>query len=306
MKSILTCIYLLVISSLVVARRPGRHDHGARIARFEDFNEDWNRGKINFNSPPAKIPSAPVKLPIIAERPIPDVPGAMKKLQEMFKGSIIPRGMPDMLAVLDKTIHILSCLPIIRDGNCYKSGICQLPDFKIRNKMVPFVLKICKDPYRIVIDIQSLHLPWWATVSLQPIIMTFNNNKNDGVFTVTAKRTMTVRVKLINLGVRKGTITVDGIVRYDCTKPAGAHNWQNRVQYNLKAPNKQYTSMFYSLRIRIEIRKRKYFFLGWKCEDCKDLVNESGSYGAGKKSCIEDMQRHEQFFVGECFYHGNC
>merc|ERR1719204_566201 len=99
--------------------------------------------------------------------------------------------------------------------------------------------------------------------------MKFNNNKNDGIFTIHSDTTMTVRVKLINLGAVKATMLVDGFLRYDCTKPEGDHNWLKRAKYNLKAPNKQYRSIFYNLKIRMEIKKRKWIFFGWKCKRCE-------------------------------------
>merc|ERR1719427_1725022 len=114
--------------------------------------------------------------------------------------------------------------------------------------------------------------------------------------TVNADKTLTVRVRLINLGAVQARFIVDGLMRYDCTKPIGDQNWMKRVSYNLRAPNQQYDSCFYKLKMRIEIKTRRWLFFGWKCKRCEDLINESGSCGESQPSCAEDMERYmEQF-----------
>jgi len=224
-----------------------------------------------------------------------NVPAAKKDLQQMFAGSRVPDGMPDWLAVLDDSINILSCLPTIKEGNCYKSKPCRLPDLKFDGKMLPFILKICKDPYLIVLDFLPLDVPWWAKVSLHPFIITFNDNNKDGVFTIKSHTTVKAMVRYVNFGIYKASLFIDGILRYDCTKPTGANSWMKRVNYNLKAPNNQYTSLFYKIKIRIELKKKRFnwFKFDYKCKRCEDLVNEYGTYGGGNPSCADDMERYE-------------
>ena len=216
---------------------------------------------------------------------------AKSRLQLMFPGASIADGMPEWLAALDDSIDIQSCFPTIKDGRCYKSKTCRLPTMKFDGKMLPFVLKFCKNPYQIGIHFLRFDVPWWAKVDLEPFIITFQNQKSDGVYTIKSSTTIKARVKFFNISFLKASLYVDGILRYDCTKPK--NDWRKRVGYNLKAPNRQYTSIFYKLKIRIEVKKRKWkwFRLYWKCKRCDDVVNESGSYGNGPPTCAADMER---------------
>merc|ERR1712121_142582 len=86
-------------------------------------------------------------------------------------------------------------------------------------------------------------------------------------------------------------------IRYDCTKPKGAGNFIKRALYNLKAPNGQYTSMFYKLKIRMEIKTKSFkrFKFNYKCMKCEDIVNKSGTFGKGPTSCANDMWRYEEY-----------
>jgi len=218
---------------------------------------------------------------------------AKSKLQRLFPGSTIPGGMPEWVAVLEDSIRLYSsCLPIKKEGRCYKSRTCRLPKMKVGGRMVPFTLQFCKDPYQIVLNFLPFKLPWWVKVGLKPVIITFKHHNNDGVYTIKSATTITARVKLIRFRVGKASFYVDGILRYDCTKPK--NDWRKRVAYNLRAPNKQYTSVFYKLKMRIEIKRKSFswFRFKWKCRKCKDIINESGSFDVGHPSCAADMKRH--------------
>jgi hypothetical protein len=224
------------------------------------------------------------------------VSSAKSKLENMFQKESIPDGMPQWLAVLDDSIGILSCLPTIKDGRCYKSEVCRLPKVKFGGKMMPFILKVCKYPYQIVIDFLRVDTRWYEKVNLKPIIINFNRKKEDGVLTVHSYTHMKKRIRWINYGKRTFEFFVDGMLRYDCTKPSGAHNWLKRAKLNLKAPNKKYTSIFYKLKIRIQIKKKKFnwFRFNYHCVRCEDVVNESGSFGHGPPSCAADMRRYQE------------
>jgi len=205
----------------------------------------------------------------------------------------IPNGMAEWLAVLDDSINIMLCFPTIKDGpNCYKSRTCRLPQLKFDGRMLPFILRFCKDPYQIGIHFLRFKLPWYMKVKLKPLIVTFRNDENDGIFTIKSHTKMYARLILFGTRLLSASLSIDGILRYDCTKPT--NDWRKRVLYNLKAPNRKYTSVFYKLKIRIEVKKRRWrwFSLSWRCMRCEDVVNESGSYGEGPASCAADMRRH--------------
>jgi len=234
--------------------------------------------------------------------PVYKVQSAKSKIKKMFPGRTIPRGMPEWVAVLDNNIHLVEkCLPTIKSGRCYTSKTCRVPGLKFDGRMIPLLLKFCKDPFQIVIHFLSLKIPWWAKVDLKPVIINFRHHDSDGVFTITSSTTITARVKFIRLRVARARFYVDGLLRYDCTKPR--NDWKKRVAYNFKAPNKQYTSIFYKLKMRIEIKTKCFcgFKFKWKCRKCEDIVNESGTLGNGPRSCAADMQRHK--VCGRC---GRC
>jgi len=205
----------------------------------------------------------------------------------------IPDGMAEWLAVLDDSINIMLCFPTIKDGpSCYKSRTCKLPQLKFGGKMLPFILRFCKDPYKIGIHFLRFKLPWYVKVKLEPLIIEFKNDENDGVFSIKSYTKMYARLALFGTRLASASLSIDGILRYDCTKPT--NDWMTRVRYNLKAPNRKYTSVFYKLKIRIEVKKRRWrwFSLSWRCIRCEDVVNESGSYGEGRASCAADMRRY--------------
>jgi len=221
---------------------------------------------------------------------------AKSKLRRMFPGGKIPGGMPEWVAVLEDSLRLYSsCLPTRKVGRCYNSGTCRLPKLKVDGRMVPFTLQFCKDPYQIIMHFQRFKLPWWAKVGLKPVIVNFKHHDNDGVFTISSATTITASVRFFRLRFLKASFYVDGILRYDCTKPK--NDWKKRVAYNLKAPNKQYTSVFYKLKMRIEIKRKSFswFRFKWKCRKCEDIVNESGSYDIGHPSCAADMKRYNYF-----------
>jgi hypothetical protein len=236
------------------------------------------------------------------------VQNTKQKIQQILQDGSVPDGMPEWLAALDDSIHVLSsCLPTVKDGRCYKSGKCSLPELEVDGKVLPFVLKLCKKPYQIQIHFFRPDLPWWAKADIRPIVISFNNNENDGVYTIKSHTTYKLKVKWINFGVAKGTLIIDRILRYDCTKPRG-DEWKSlmkRVNYNRMAPDEKYTSIFYKLKIRIELKKKRFnwFRFNYRCKRCEDLVNESGSYGSGPPSCKADLDEYWDYrsiFLHHC------
>jgi len=220
---------------------------------------------------------------------------AKSKLSLMFPNDALAYGMPECLAMLEDTIDILSCLPIIKDGRCLKSNTCTSPKLKIDGIMIPFILKLCEDPYQIVINFLPFEVPG-VRLDLNPIIITLHKLESQGAITITSSTTISKRARFFRIKNYKVSFYVAGMVRYDCTKPK--NDWGLRVAWNLKAPNGQWTSIFYNLKIRIEVKRLKWkwklFRFHWECTNCKDLVNESGSFGGGHPSCEADMRQYRE------------
>merc|ERR1719427_1051292 len=198
--------------------------------------------------------------------------------------------------MLDDSIDILSCLPTIKDGRCYKSRTCRVPQVKFDGKMMPFTLKVCKDPYQIVIYFHYDDTRWYEEVDMKPFVINFNHDKDVGTVSVKSSTSFKKKIKWINYGTRVFTFIIDGEVRYDCTKPSGAENWETRGRLNLGAPNKAYTSLWYKFKIRIEIKKKRFnwFKFDYHCVRCEDVVNESGTIGFGHQSCAADVARYQE------------
>jgi len=227
-----------------------------------------------------------------------DINRIKSKLAGTFNGNI-PKGVLDWIAVLDDSVDILSCIPTIKQGSCYKSKACQLPKLKFDGKMLPFVLSICKEPWKIIIEFLPFDLPWYAKLNMKPFIINIDNNEKNGVFSIKSNTAIKARIRYINFGVAKAYLSTNGMIRYDCTKPRGLNNWLKRARYNLQAPNGQYTSMFYKLKIRMEIKVKKFnwFKFNYECKRCEDLVNKSGTFGLGPPSCANDMQKHSRYML---------
>jgi hypothetical protein len=213
-------------------------------------------------------------------------------LGEMFPGSSIPGGMPGWIVALDDGLNILSCLPTIKHGRCLKSRTCRLPRVKIFGENVPFILKICRHPYQIVLEFLSIRKRWYEKVKLHPLIVNFNHNEALGVVTAKSSTTWKKRIKWINYTKRKYSFYIDGMVRYDCTMPIGSNNWKRRAISNMKAPRGVPTYLYYKLKIRVEEKKKKWF--RYRCVRCEDVVNVSGSLGKGPPSCAEDVKRSRE------------
>jgi len=225
------------------------------------------------------------------------VKSAKSKLQVMFGQHIIPDGMAEWVAVLDDSMHLFrKCLLTYTWGRCHQSKTCRVPELKFDGRMLPLILEVCEDPYQIIIRFLPFKIPWWAKVDMKPVIINFRHHESDGVFTIHSRTTITASVMYVRSRFYRGRFYIDGMLRYDCTKPRNHWNdRKKRVAYNMKAPNQQYTSIFYKLKMRIEIKQLKSYSMfrqEWKCERCRDIVNESGSFDSGRLSCAADMRRH--------------
>lgn len=216
------------------------------------------------------------------------------ELSRILKEKNIPKGVADWIAVLDDSIGILHCLPTIRHGKCYKSRPCTLPAFRLDGRPIPLMILICRNPWQIVVNFLSLDIPWFARLDMNSFVIDINNTAENGLFTINSNTEINLKLKFVNIGVAKGALKVKGLIRYDCTKPKGAHRWKERAIYNLKAPNFQYNKKFYKLQIRLEIKIRRinWFRFDYVCKHCQNLVNAVKTFGDGPPVCIAETNRY--------------
>ena len=206
----------------------------------------------------------------------------------------IPEGVADWVAVLDDSIGILQCLPTMRQGKCYKSRPCKLPKFRLDGRPIPLLVLICKNPWQIVINFLSLDIPWFAKLDMNSFVININNTAKKGLFTINSDTEIKLKLRYVNIGVAKGSLKIKGLIRYDCTKPRGTFRWKERAIYNLKAPNFQYNKKFYKLRIRLEVKIRRFnwFKFDYVCKRCQNLVNRVRTFGNGPQFCIPEANKY--------------
>jgi len=215
-----------------------------------------------------------------------DIARINQRLQNIMGGSI-PDKVQKLIAVLEKNLHILNCLPINRVGNCYRSNKCVLPELNFKGLQLSTVLSICKDPWKIVVDFELPKLPWYVDVKFDSLVIPVDHNSGDGVTKINS--VTRGKVKLLKFyNIFKAELRIDALIRWDCTKPR--HDLLTRGKYNSQAPDRKYNSMFYKFKVRVELKKKSWF--RYKCKRCEDLVDKEGSFGSGPQSCVSDMGKY--------------
>lgn len=80
---------------------------------------------------------------------------AKTKIQKVFEDDPSSYGLLEWLTLLENSVDIFACLPTMKEGSCYKSKPCMLNNVNVNGEMLPFVLKICTNPRKIMIDFLS-------------------------------------------------------------------------------------------------------------------------------------------------------
>jgi len=215
-----------------------------------------------------------------------DVAKVKSELKRLLHDKDIPDHVAKFIAMLHESVDILRCVPTIREGNCYKSNVCQIPKLQVAHRPIRIVLVICKKPYKLIINFQDIDIPSWATLDLRPVVINLDDAVS-GSIKVTSNTEMKLKVKHIHIGVAKAKFMINGIMRYDCTKPK---DMLTRINENLPAQNKQFNLHYYRLHVRIEVKIKKIDWGKFKyhCKICEDLVNEYGVIGQGPQWCIAE------------------
>merc|ERR550519_2851589 len=191
--------------------------------------------------------------------------------------------------MLHESVDILRCVPTIKEGNCYKSNVCQIPKLQVAHRSIRIVLVICKKPYKLIINFQDIDIPSWATLDLRPVVINLDNDIS-GSIKITSDTEMKLKVRHIHIGVAKARFMINGIMRYDCTKPTDMFT---RINENVHAPNRQYNLHYYHLQVRIEIKVKKVDWgkFEFHCKICEDLVNKNGVIGYGPRGCSDETHK---------------
>ena len=220
--------------------------------------------------------------------------GSSSLLQDATMDSQIPKELQETLAILKKyklNRSIVNCLPTIRDGKCYRSNTCNLPQLKYAGIQIPIITSVCRDPsLTIVIEFDLPKLPWWIQIDVNKIVIPVDHNKVDDVTRIHSHTS--AKLTLFGfLNVFKADLMIDGLVRWNCTKPL--FNRNKRIQYNVKAPNEMYNSPFYDVSVRLELKKKDFGCFCYRCVMCKDLFKRSGVFGRlGPAKCITEAKHN--------------
>ncbi len=81
-----------------------------------------------------------------------DINKVNQQISNAIQWNNMPERLAALLAILDKNLHILSCLPAQRNGNCYQpKDYCTLPGLKLDGQPIEAHISICRSPVKIII-----------------------------------------------------------------------------------------------------------------------------------------------------------
>eukprot|EP00794_Sanderia_malayensis_P004725 gene4725-5348_t len=229
----------------------------------------------------------------------------ISRVKSQLKTALGERRIPDkvnkMIAILQKHLYILNCLPTKRiDRRCHQTpNFCTIPKLELFNKPIGVKLSICKRPWVIKIDFY-IRTPWWAKVRFGSIVIPITTFDRDGVTKIDSYTSGRGSDVLGLYTYKKASISVKGLIRWDCTKPG--HNRALRVRYNRgynKVPQTGSVAnrLYYKLHVRVEVKTKKFWCMCYRCKagDCKDVVNTVGYFGRGPESCNTDAREYDTY-----------
>jgi len=223
------------------------------------------------------------------------------RVQSRLRGLLgnIPLHKLEVLAIFDKHLSLTRCLPTKRAGSCLESpDYCSHPSLRVRGMNLKVKFGICKNPLRIIIRLQ-LKSPWYFKVVFRPLVIAIHSTSREGVIKMRGAAKGDVKV-LGFFGLMKGQLNINGILRYDCTKPT--YNQALRVRYNTGyndgRPGLDYNKLYYKLHVRMEVKKKRFPCFCYRCykDYCRDIVKTQGHFGTGPVSCIRDVRNYYSRF----------
>ena len=246
--------------------------------------------------------------------------GDLRRVKSRLQSKLgaIPDKVNKIIAMLDKHMHLLRCLPTKKaDSRCYESpDFCSHPSLKMAGKPVKLKFGICKGPWTIKIGVKLPKSPWYLKWGFGPIVIPIRTDNNEGVTKINSVARGKVRA-LGFLNVLKGELRIDGIIRWDCTRPKYNNlvRWRYNMGYNDGKPGLDYNKLYYKLHVRMEVKKKKFPCFCYRCykDYCKDLVKKQGHFGSGPRSCIRDTQGYFDYMekirlerIKKCRRSGRC
>ena len=220
---------------------------------------------------------------------------SLKSLSRSIDWNGIGNKVFELFAILNKHQYLLTCLPGIKKGNCLvPSDFCRVQAMKVHGKPIKVKFSICKSPAKIILKYR-VALPILANglhyVDLKPITIPFDVRWEEGIATIDSSSTTKVSVLSIPFALGKVTLKVNGVFRWDCTKPASLFR---RVKCNMNYDDGRagydYNKKYYKLRVRIEFKVKKPHDSVYRCQKCEDLVNVKGHLGErGPEKCNKEI-----------------
>ena len=216
----------------------------------------------------------------------------------------IPDDVLKWLAIFNKHMALLSCLPTVRNGNCYQSQkFYSVESIKVDGRPIKAQFTVCKSPLKIIFRYQIPSNPTWARLLLgidaEPIVILFDTRKDEGVTKIDSSAT--AKVRLLGLGSSKLTLKINGLLRWDCTKP---RNFLQRLRYNTEYEDRRsgdsFNKIYYKLRVCFEFKMNKLSRFCSRDGKCEDLINVQGDLGEGSQRCNKEVTNAMQWL-----YNGN-
>ena len=219
-----------------------------------------------------------------------DIQRVKKAIERATHERNLPDNVQKWIAVLQKHMYILNCLPTQKRGSCYISPrYCSIPSLKFDGKQLRAQFSLCKNPWKIIVNFELPKLPWYVRVKYDPIIIPIDHRKDEGITKIHSVSTAKASVLGI-VNVYKGSLIIDAIVRWDCSKPTD--NKSKRVRYNRLYGNRNY----YKLKVRIEVKKKKFPCFCYRCKRCENVVDKRGVIGS--KVCKREFIGYPRPYPG--------
>ena len=229
-------------------------------------------------------------------------------VERVLRWSKIPDEVLEWISILNKHLYLLSCLPTVRNGDCYESsGYCHVEPVKFDGRPIKVHFTVCKSPVKIILKYR-IPMPTWAKLLLdvdtEPVVIPFDTKREEGVTTVDSISTVSVGVRGIHFGIAKATLKINAILRWDCTKPNFMQRLQLNTQYTNGRQEHSFNKIYYKLRVRVAFKVKKFPCFCYRCRQCENLVDVQGDVGEGPIRCKTEITDASKWFEKGSPNHG--
>ncbi|KAK3592959.1 hypothetical protein CHS0354_036818 [Potamilus streckersoni] len=238
-----------------------------------------------------------VNLPIDGDSNTVNMSAIQLELRSVLEETDIPNGTAEIIGALESGLHLLTCLPLHKSGNCYHpNDYCEIDvkDFTLQAK-----LTICKNPWTLRIDFKlpqdlKKRIPGilrpLAFINVEPIVLTLDNNNADGVTTIVSNsRIATAGLNIFGFrfNAAKAYFNFNLFVRWDCTRPFDNNmkRWQYNTAYDDGKPGNDMNKLYYKLKIDYEIKTKRFPCFCYRCKRCETIVEKQDHFAEGPEAC---------------------